>query len=295
MYDIENIYKAQNIADALQALSQNPKAKIICGGSDVLIRIREGKMAGADLVSIHELPELSGVKMLEDGTIVIGPATSFHDVTYHTLVQQYLPSLGEGVDQVGGPQLRHVATIGGNICNGATSADSAPALLSYNASLTIQSPSGTRTELVETFYKGPGRVNLAQDEIVTEIRIAKKDYEGYFGQTIKYAQRNAMDIATLGVGVTVKLSPDKTKVESFRLAFGVAAPTPIRCHKTEELAAGSPLNQALLDAVGASALTEVKPRSSWRASEAFRRQLVRELSARALKSAVTKAGGVWAE
>ena len=295
MYDINSIHISQNLEDALHALSGNPDAQLICGGSDVLIKVREGKMAGASLVSINDLPELTGVKMEADGTLVIGPASTFYAITNHPLIQKHVPYLGDAVDQAGGPQLRNVATIGGNVCNGATSADSAPALLALNAQLTIQSLSGTRTESMETFYKGPGRVNLASGEILTAIRIAKNDYEGFHGQTIKYAQRNAMDIATLGVAAMVKLSDDKKTIEEIRLAFGVAAPTPIRCHEAEAAAKGAAPSQQLLNTVGEVALTEVRPRTSWRASEGFRRQLVNELSARGLKSAIIKAGGVLAE
>ena len=291
MFDIGNYVQAQSVRDAITKLSENPEAIVIAGGTDVLIQVREGKLAGKSLVSIHGIRELNGVTMEQDGTILIRPLTTFAGITESEVIQKHVPTLGFATDQAGGPQLRNAGTIGGNICNGVTSADSAPALLTLNAELELEGPNGSRTVPQERFYTGPSRVDKAQNELLVAIRIAKKDYEGFYGHYIKYAQRNAMDIATLGCAVQVKLTADKQKIDELRLAFGVAGPTPIRCHKTEEAAKGAALDEALLETVGQTALTETKPRTSWRASKEFRTQLIYELSRRALKEAITKAGG----
>ncbi|MDL2324311.1 xanthine dehydrogenase FAD-binding subunit XdhB [Ruminococcaceae bacterium OttesenSCG-928-A16] len=291
MYDIEKIVQPKTVPDVIAALQADPEAVIICGGSDVLIKIREGKIAGASLVSIQGIKQLEGVSLEPDGTIVIGPATTFAGVTNSPIVQQHLPALGDAVDQAGGPQLRNIGTIGGNVCNGVTSADSGAILLTLNALLEITGPNGKRTQPLQEFYKGPGKVDLAHDEVLTAIRIAKADYDGFGGHYIKYAMRNAMDIATLGCAVHAKLDETKQNIAEMRLAFGVAAPTPIRCPKTEELAKGQPITPALFALVGQTALTEVTPRTSWRASKEFRLQLVQELSQRAFKQAILNAGG----
>ena len=102
-------------------------------GTDVLVKLRDGKDAGGSLVSIHEIRELHGVRLQEDGTLEIGPATCFTDLTNDPLIRRYVPYLGEAVDTVGGPQVRNQGTIGGNVCNGATSADSAATLQTLNA------------------------------------------------------------------------------------------------------------------------------------------------------------------
>lgn len=288
MYDIEKLFLAKSVPEALKALAADPDSVVICGGSDVLIKIREGKLAGCSLVSIHDIPELEGVRM-EDGGLWIGPGTTFAHVTKNPLIQQFVPALGDAVDQAGGPQLRNIGTIGGNVCNGVTSADSAATLLSLNAELEITGLDGVRKVPLEQFYRGPGKVDLAHGELLTGIRIAKQNYEGFGGHYIKYAQRNAMDIATLGCAVHVSLSGGKIK--ELRLAFGVAAPTPIRCHQTEALSQGKVPTGELLRELGASACTEVNPRTSWRASKEFRLQLVKELTARGVKQAILNAGG----
>ena len=293
MYDIGKFYQAADVEDAVRALVEDPEAVVISGGSDVLIKIREGKLAGCSLVSIHGIKELEGIRMEEDGTIVIGPATTFSHITNNDIIQKHIPMLGDAVDMAGGPQLRNIGTIGGNVCNGVTSADSASSLFCLDAVLVLEGPDGVREVPISQWYTGPGRTVRNHDEVLTAIRIKKENYQGYGGQYIKYGKRNAMEIATLGCAVSVKLTEDKKHIQDLRLAYGVAAPTPIRCHTTEEAVKGMETGEALAQAVGKGALEEVNPRSSWRASREFRLQLVEELGRRAVKQAVINAGGEW--
>ena len=293
MYDIGKFYQAADVEDAVRALVKDPEAVVISGGSDVLIKIREGKLAGCSLVSIHGIKELEGIGMEEDGTIVIGPATTFSHIANNDMIQKHIPMLGDAVDMAGGPQLRNIGTIGGNVCNGVTSADSASSLCCLDAVLVLKGPDSVREVPISQWYTGPGRTVRNHDEVLTAIRIKKENYQGYGGQYIKYGKRNAMEIATLGCAVSVKLTEDKKHIQDLRLAYGVAAPTPIRCHTTEEAVKGMETGEALAQAVGKGALEEVNPRSSWRASRGFRLQLVEELGRRAVKQAVINAGGEW--
>lgn len=293
MYDIGKFYQAADVEDAVRALVEDPEAVVISGGSDVLIKIREGKLAGCSLVSIHGIKELEGIGMEEDGTIVIGPATTFSHIANNDMIQKHIPMLGDAVDMAGGPQLRNIGTIGGNVCNGVTSADSASSLCCLDAVLVLKGPDSVREVPISQWYTGPGRTVRNHDEVLTAIRIKKENYQGYGGHYIKYGKRNAMEIATLGCAVSVKLTEDKRHIQDLRLGYGVAAPTPIRCHKTEEAVKGMETGEALAQAVGKGALEEVNPRSSWRASREFRLQLVEELGRRAVKQAVINAGGEW--
>ena len=120
MYDIESLYEATSVADACRALADDPAAEVIAGGTDVLVKLREGKGAPAHLVSIHGLSdELDGVRLADDGTVEIGPITWFHHVTTSPVIQATVPTLGEACDTPGGPQLRVSGTIGGNVCTAA--------------------------------------------------------------------------------------------------------------------------------------------------------------------------------
>ena len=175
MYDIEKYYNAKTVSEAVSLLKEHPDARIISGGSDVLIKIREGRMAGTSLVSIRDVEEIKGITRNEDGDILIGAGTVFSHITADPIIQKYIPVLGEAVDQVGGPQIRNIGTIGGNICNGAVSADSVPTVFSYNSLLHIANEDGGRIAPVREFYLGPGRVDLHPGEVLTHVIIPKKE------------------------------------------------------------------------------------------------------------------------
>lgn len=291
MYDITSVYQAKSVDDAIAALTADPQAVVIAGGTDVLIKIREGKLAGCRLVSIHGLTrELAGVTLAANGDVEIGPLTTFRGCTESPVIQKTVPVLGEAADTAGGPQLRAAGTLGGNLCNGITSADTASTQLAFGAILRVRGPQGVREVPISEWYQGVGKVALAHDELLVKIVIPQSHYRGWSGHYIKYAMRNAMDIATLGVSCLVKLTQDKKGVEDLRLAFGVAGPVPLRCLETEQAMAGLPVEEAA-EQIGPSALGEVRPRDSWRASRAFRLQLVEELSKRAFVEAVRKGGG----
>ena len=290
MYDIQSIYQAKSVEDAIRALQADPSAVVIAGGTDVLIKIREGKLAGCSLVSIHNLTdELSGVTLSPGGDVEIGPLTTFRGVTFSDVIRQTVPVLGEAADMAGGPQLRAAGTIGGNVCNGITSADTASTLVALDAVLRVRGPRGEREVPISEWYLGVGRVALAPDELLVKIVIPYDNYAGYTGHYIKYAMRNAMDIATLGVSCLVKLTDDKKAVDDAALAFGVAGPVPIRAPSAEAAVRGLPIQEAIA-VIGRAALDDVNPRTSWRASREFRIQLIEELSPRALREAARKGG-----
>ena len=291
MYDIKALYEAESVSHAVELLQEHPEADIIAGGSDVLVQIREGKRADKELVSIYGLDELRGVKMEEDGTIRIGSLTSFSHITKDPLIQKYINVLGEAVDMVGGPQIRNIGTIGGNTCNGVTSADSASTLFAWDAVVEITGPDGVRRIPIQEFYIKAGQVDLHTGELQTAILLPKKSYEGYFGHYIKYAMRNAMDIATLGCSVNVKLSSDKKTVEDVRIAYGVAGPIPMRAVQAEEAGRGKALSKELVETVAHSVLQDINPRDSWRASKAFREHISQVLCERAMREAIRLSGG----
>ena len=291
MYDIKALYEATSVPHAIELLLAHPEAKIIAGGSDVLVQMREGRLAGCELVSIYGLDELRGVTLEADGTIRIGSLTSFSHITKDPIIQRHIRVLGEAVDQVGGPQIRNIGTIGGNTCNGVTSADSASTLFAWDAEVELTGPDGVRLLPIQAFYIKAGKVDLRPGELQTAILIRRASYEGYQGHYIKYAMRNAMDIATTGCSVNVKLSGDGSVIEDARIAYGVAGPVPMRAPSAEAAARGKPAVEATVEAFGKAALMDVNPRTSWRASREFRLQLVEELAKRALRESIRLSGG----
>ena len=291
MFDVSFVYEAKDVKDAIKKLSENENSEVISGGTDVLIRVREGKDAGMGLVSIHNIQELKGVKLDSDGSIVIGAGTSFHDITYNEIIQKYVPSLGEAVNTVGGPQVRETGTIGGNICNGATSADSASTMTALEADIILEGPNGERIVNIKDFYTGPGKTVRDRCEVCKCFIIKKENYENYYGYYFKYGKRKSLEIATLGCSVLVKLNAAKDTIEDMKIAYGVAAPTPSRAPSAETFAKGKKLSENFLEEFGEKALSDMKPRDSWRASKEFREQLIKEMARRSLVNAIRRAGG----
>ncbi len=293
MYDFSALYEATSVQNAVELMQAHPSAVLIAGGSDVLIKMREGRLAGAELISIFKLDELREVTMDPDGALRIGPMTSFAHATNSPLLQQYMPVLGEAADTAGGPQLRSIGTLGGNICNGVTSADTASTQVAYDAMLEITSANGMRKMSIHDFYKGPGKVALEPGELLTAILIPKESYENCYGYYIKYAMRNAMDIATIGCSVNVVLSEDKKTIQRARIAYGVAGPVPMRAKTAEAALAGQPVGEAAITLAGDEVLKDVNPRTSWRASADFRKQIISETARRGLRAAIERAGGAF--
>lgn len=289
MFPLQNYEKATSVADAVRLLSSDPEARVLSGGTDVLIRLRDGKKSFSRLVDIHDLAELKRCEITADGTVWIGSGVTFSEAMASETIRNCLPHLFVAAGTVGGPQIRNVATIGGNICNGVTSADSASPLMASNARLVIQGPDGKRETALSEFYLGPGKVDLKQDEILVAFTIAKKDYEGYAGDYFKYAMREAMDIATIGCTAVCRV--EAGILADLRLAFGVAAPTPIRCSKAEAVANGAAITEKLIEKIRETVEEDVNPRTSWRATREFRIHIIKELAGRVVRSAIEKAGG----
>lgn len=291
MYDITALYEAASVAEAIELRRAHPEARLIAGGSDLLVKIRDGKLTGAELISIRGIAELAGVCKMPDGTLKIGPLTSFSQLAADTLIRERMPVLGEAADEVGGPQIRNIGTIGGNVCNGVTSADTAPTLFAYDAELELTGAGGTRRLGIAEFYHGPGRTDVRADELLTAIYIPRISWELCFGRYIKYSMREALDISTLGCSVNARLSEDGRSLERVRIAYGVAGPVPSRCPETERAFAGAPCTEETAREFARAAVAEISPRDSWRASRAFRLHVAEECAFRALCESVERAGG----
>jgi xanthine dehydrogenase FAD-binding subunit len=294
MYDIEALYEAESPSHAIELLEKYPEAHIIAGGSDVLIKIRAGKLPPGTLVSIQKLDELRGISFdtlpgREREDIRIGALTSVSHVAKDPLIKKHFAVLAQAAETIGSPQIRNIATIGGNVCNGVTSADTASTLMAFDAVMEYLGPAGKRLVPIKEHYVAAGKTALAHNEILTAVIIPKESYENCFGHYIKYAMREALDIATLGCSANVRLSPDGKTIERLRLAYGVAGPVPMRAQSAESAAKGRPANEKTINSAALAALKDIKPRTSWRASAEFRLHLAGELARRAIRESMRKA------
>lgn len=286
MFDIKKIEEPKSIDEALEILSSNTNLKIISGGTDVLIKLHHGKINDAELLSINNLEPLRTIKILEDNTISIGTTSTFSDIFRSEIINDNVPILSEAAVSMGGPQIRNMATVGGNICNGAVSADSAPALFSLNAELKIRSLNNERIVKITEFYDGPGKIKMERNEILTEILIKEKDYKNKKGKYIKFANRKALDISMLGVALVYEVEDNIFK--DLRVSLGVAAPKPIRCRTAENFAIGNGVTNEVINKIAELAKVDSNPRNSWRGSRDYRLHLISTLIKRILSNELIK-------
>lgn len=286
MFDIKEIKEPKSLEEALNILDSNTKLKIISGGTDVLIKLHHGKFNNAELLSINNLDILRGIKILDNNKISIGANTTFSDIFRSDIINKNIPILSEAAVSMGGPQIRNMATIGGNICNGAVSADSAPALFSLNAELKLKSLNNERIVKITEFYNGPGKVKIEKNEILTEILINEEDYKNKKGKYIKFANRKALDIAMLGVALLYEIEDNSFK--DLRISLGVASPMPIRCRAAENFAIGKVVKNEVINKIAELARNESNPRNSWRGSRDYRLHLINTLIKRILSDDLIK-------
>lgn len=289
MFDIAHFHHAASLDEAVRLRSAWPQARLIAGGTDVLIQLHHHNASYRDLINIHDLPELRGITQDPHGGLRIGSGTTFSEIIDNPLVQEHLPALAAAAASIAGPQIRNIATYGGNICNGATSADSATPSLIYEAQLEIHSSQGMRMTPVRGFHTGPGKVALGADDVLAAFHFPPQPAQRAGSAHFKYAMRDAMDIATIGCAAWCELRDQH--LHSLRLAFGVAAPTPIRCDHAEAAAQGAPLTHQALASICEALLQDVSPRSSWRAAKDFRLHLIQTMAARVITQAIERAGG----
>ncbi|HDZ89741.1 MAG TPA: xanthine dehydrogenase family protein subunit M [Deltaproteobacteria bacterium] len=264
--------RPDNLEEALRLLKEyGPKAAIIAGGTDVMVKIRNTRKAPEVLVSIRGLNDLRYID--KAGDYRIGALTTHRMLEESDLVKTELSALYDGASKVGSVQVRNVATIGGNICNAAPSADTAGPLLVLDAVVFMEGPDGKRSVPITEFFTGTYRTVLKREEVLTEIRIPGEMEE--FGSAYwKHSRRKAMNLPILGIAVSVKM--DDQIISDVRIGLTVAAPTPVRAYKAEDFLKGRPLSdEALSEAGRIAASTECcSLRDSLRGEAWYRAEII---------------------
>jgi carbon-monoxide dehydrogenase medium subunit len=222
-----------------------------------------------------------------NGALTFGSAVTVGQIAANQRIQQDYTALAIGAGLIGSVQIRNMATVGGNLCNAAPSADTAPPLLVLGAQAVIASARGERKIPLETFSLGPGQTVLQPGELLKEI-VVPKPPKGSGSFYLRHTPRARMDIAVVGAAAAITLDADG-KIADARLALGAVAPVPMRAIKAEALLHGQRLTDELLREVGAAAAQEAQPIDDLRASAEYRRHLVSVLTQRALRGALVRA------
>jgi carbon-monoxide dehydrogenase medium subunit len=276
--------RPETLEEASSMLSQfNGKARVIAGGTDLMVNMKQKTVRPSYLVDISYLPDLNTIEYKEE-TLKIGALCTHSDIESSSVIQEKFNILAQACRSIGSIQIRNLGTIGGNLCNASPSADSAPALLGLDAKVRIFGPTGENQVELAKFFTGPGETLLKPEEILTGIDISVSAPPS-FSVYMKLSPRRAMDLAVVAVGIVLWLSADGTICEDIRIALAAVAPVPIRAVKAEEIIRGQKLDNTLIEETAKVAAEETKPITDIRGSVEYRKEMVKVLTARAIRQA----------
>jgi len=261
-------------------------AKTVAGGTDLLPQMKNGVVKPAVVIDLSGIDALRGVASANGAGLRVGACATARELELHPDVRKRYTALADGAALVGSVQVRNLATVGGNLCNAAPSADMAPPLMALDAEAVIASPRGERRVPIATFFQGVRRTVLAADELLVALVVpAPAARSG--GSYIRHTPRRELDIAVVGVASQVTVQ-DGRCVKA-RIALASVAPTPVHATAAEQALQGQALTPELIERAAGLAVDAAKPISDQRGSAEFRRHLVRVLTRRTLTSALARA------
>ena len=263
-------------------------ARIVAGSTDFLVRWRAGFWHPDYVVNIQHIPGMARVAYGPRNGLRLGALATIQTLEQHPAIRQHYPALAAAAASFAGVQVRNLATVGGNICNASPSGDTLPALMAYNAECTLAGPEGQRVVPLDRLFTGPGQTVLAQDEILTEIRLPPSA-RGTGSLYIKHSPRGAMDIATVGVASLVTVDQHTGQCLDARIALGAVAPTPLRAYSAEDSLKGRPLDAESLREAANEAMAQATPIDDVRGTARYRLEMVGVLTRRTLEHAATAA------
>ena len=273
-------FEPATLAEASSLLAHyGARAQPLAGGTDLLVELKEQLRRAECVVNIKRIPGIDRLSFDSQAGLRFGALVTARALEVSPVIREKYPSLLQAVRELGSIQVRNRATIVGNVCRASPSADTLPPLIADGAMVSIHGGQGRRSLPLEDFFTGPGKTVLQPDELVTEIVVpapAPRTGKVY----IKHGRRKAMELATVGVAVTL------TEGSDVRIVLGAVAPTPIRAKKAEALLRGRTIDGALIERAAQAAVEESRPISNVRASAEYRREMVRVLTRRALMQAM---------
>ena len=275
------------VGEAVRLLSEHgEKACVLAGGTDILVQLRGGFRTAEWVIDVKEIPALDEIAWDEASGLTIGAAAPCYRIYENEDVKKHYPGLIDVASLIGGTQIQGRASLGGNLCNAAPSADAVPIMIALEASCCIAGPNGERTVAVEDFCTAPGKNVLAPGELLVSLHFpAPKANSG--AHYLRFIPRNEMDIAVAGAGVSVVLA--NGNFASARVALASVAPTPLFVKQAGDALAGQPVNDESIQRAADIAKQAAKPIDDMRGTVRYRKHLCEVLTRRALHVAVERA------
>jgi carbon-monoxide dehydrogenase medium subunit len=275
-------FEASSFSEAVSLLGQYGKeAWLVAGGTDLLVWMKEGARRPKAVINIKSIPEADQITFDEKNGLKIGCLVKISEIQSSTVIQDRFSPLAQAAKELGSAQVRNLATIGGNLCTAAPSAETAPPLLTLNAKVRLHGAKGQREVSLEEFFMGPGSTVL-DGEVLTEILIPSPA-SGTRGVYKRISRRNAVDMAIVGVAAVGVMSEDSKEWQDIKIALGAVAPTPMRAVKAENILKGHKIESASIEEAAQLASEEARPISDVRGSAWYRKEMVKVLVRRSLE------------
>jgi carbon-monoxide dehydrogenase medium subunit len=281
--------RASSVDEVVSLLAQNgDRARVLSGGTDLLVALREGRRRASLVIDVKGLPETTRVDYSPATGLTFGASVPCHRLYDNAEIAAAYSGLMDAARLIGGVQIQGRASIGGNLCNASPAADSIPALIAHSAICTVAGPSGTREIKVEDFCVAPGRTQLQEGEFLVSIHLPASP-AGFGAAYLRFIPRNEMDIAVVGAGASVVLDASRTRFESARVSLGAVAPTPLYVAEAGAALAGKPVSAESIEQAAQIAQAAARPITDMRGTAEYRKHLCAVLTRRALDQAVARA------
>lgn len=278
-------HSPQNLTEAFKLLRELKEARIVAGGTDLFVDIKQDLIDAGDIISLHKIEELKGIRK-KDKRIRIGAMVTAQDIISDSLIDQYIPALADAAKSMASYQIRSMATIGGNISSAVPSADLPPSLITADATVELRCSESSREVSLSEFFRGPRETICKTEELLTFIFVPfPPPNTGISYQKFALREANALAVASVASRLTLK----DGKIDRVAIVLGAVAPTPVEALKTSEFLSGKEPSQGLFEEASLMAKEEGKPISDIRGSIWYRKELIPILTVRALNIALFRA------
>jgi carbon-monoxide dehydrogenase medium subunit len=280
---------ARSLSEAAEILAkEGDGAKLLSGGTDIIVQLREGRRSAKVVVDVKGIPELNQLTFDPKAGLVIGAAVPVHRIYNNAEIAKAYPGLMDAFTLIGGTAIQGRATLGGNVCTASPAGDSIPTLIAHGAVAVVASRSVTREIALEKFFAGPGRTVLNPGELLVRFQIPAPQANAS-GAYLRFIPRNEMDIAVVSAGAYVMLDEAKLNVLGARVSLGAVAPTPLLVKEAGDALAGKPISAESIDAAAKAAQAAAKPITDMRGTIEQRVHLSYVMSKRAIEKAIERA------
>ncbi len=280
-------HSPQNLAEALKLLADLREARIVAGGTDLFVDMKQGLIEAKDIISLHKIEEIKCIEK-KDKRIRIGAMVTAQDIISSSIIAQYIPALAGAARSMASYQIRSMATIGGNISSAVPSADLPPSLITADATVELCCSESSREVSLSEFFRGPRETICKGEELLTFIFVPfPARNTGISYQKFALREANALAVASVASRLTLK----NGKIDRAAIVLGAVAPTPVMALKTSEFLSGKEPSQSLFEDASLMAKEEAKPISDIRGSIWYRKELIPVLTRRALTEALSQAQG----